>query len=846
MVCAVALGAEAQVKSNSDLKYHNIVNINAAPINGYLEHLPPGYHSNPNKKYPMIVFLHGKGEKGDGKSQVYRAAKLGPSKEIERGNGKLCFTVNGVEECFIVISPQTSQGWSSNQQKAFWQYILNGPKNYRYDPERIFLTGLSLGGNGVWRWAQSGDPLASKLSAIAPVCGWGNANTACDFAQEEISVWGFHGTADNTVNYDWGKSVYDALVQCNNPGNKEWKWSPIEGKAHAIWNIVYDPSHDNYNPNVYEWFLTQRKSQGSGSSNQSPNVSISGPNSITLPTNQAVFTANASDPDGSIKSYAWSKISGPSVSMSNTNQAKMTANSLVAGTYEFKVVVTDNDGAKSSSKATLVVNAEPQPNDPPTVTAGPDITMDEGSDAYISGSGNDKDGWITDFTWTKVSGPAATLRDQDKANLRVIGPQAGTYVFQLKVTDNDGASSTDRMTLTVGQSTGSGGDFVVRAGDDFSVDVSAGTISTVARWDDIPDAYVTDITWVKVSGPAVNITQGDKARIIAEGINVGVYDFKVTVTDSKGRKGSDNVLVTVTGDDSGSGTGDDPAPPPTGDFPVDAGDDFEWDASKGDFNILARWDLPNTYVTGIKWVKVSGPAATLKQTNKAKLLVSNPATGSYTFRVTVTDSENREGVDEINVVVINGDGSSGSTGSGISVDAGDDFTWDATKGDFNVLARWDIPDAYITKIKWDKVSGNWIKMQDTDKAKMWLLDPKPGTYTFKVTITDSKERTASDRITVTVVDGITSSMSATDDLPEEITGTRTIVKNFITSESQISLISDAAENLQVQVININGAALKTSEFSGELNTGSLGSGMYIYQIFNEDGFVIQKGRIIKN
>ncbi|MEJ2005225.1 MAG: hypothetical protein P8X57_09740, partial [Cyclobacteriaceae bacterium] len=276
LIGGVVISAAAQVKSNSDLRYHNIVSINADPINGYLEHLPPGYHSNPNKKYPMIVFLHGKGEKGDGSSNIYKAAKLGPSKEIERGNGKLCFNVNGVEECFIVISPQTSQGWGANHQRAFWEYILNGPKNYRYDPERIFLTGLSLGGNGVWRWAQSGDPLASKLSAIAPVCGWGNANDACDFAQEEIAVWGFHGTADNTVNYDWGKSVYDALVQCNNPGNKEWKWSPIEGKAHAIWNLVYATDHSNFNPNVYEWFLTQRKGQSSGgTTNQKPSVTIS-------------------------------------------------------------------------------------------------------------------------------------------------------------------------------------------------------------------------------------------------------------------------------------------------------------------------------------------------------------------------------------------------------------------------------------------------------------------------------------------------------------------------------------------------------------------------------------------
>ncbi|MEJ2005226.1 MAG: PKD domain-containing protein, partial [Cyclobacteriaceae bacterium] len=560
-----------------------------------------------------------------------------------------------------------------------------------------------------------------------------------------------------------------------------------------------------------------------------------------LPDNQVVFTANGSDSDGWITDYNWTKVSGPSVSMSGANQSKMTANSLVAGTYEFKVTVTDDDGAKSSAIATLVVNPEPVANQAPTVDAGTNITMTEGSNAFMSASANDSDGWISNYAWTKVSGPSVNLRDQDKLNLTVVSPAPGTYEFQLKVTDNDGATAQDRVQLVVKEQQTSGGDLVIRAGDDFTVDAATDEISTIARWDDIPDAYVTDITWTKVSGPAVTITQGDKARLIAKNINVGVYDFRITVTDSKGRSGSDHVLITVTGGDTN--TDPTPDPDPTGDFPVDAGDDFEWDASKGGFNILARWDLPNTYVTGIVWEKVSGPAATLKQKYKAKLVVDNPATGTYKFKVTVTDSKNRQGVDEVIVNVING---GGGTTSGITVDAGDDFEWDLNKGNFNVLARWDIPDAYITHIKWEKVSGNWIKMQDTDKAKLWLIDPSAGVYTFKVSITDSKNRKASDRITVTVVNGITTAMSASDDISDEMQGRQTVVKNFITSDDQIRLISDTAENMQVQLMNITGVTLKVSEFSGELNTSALSGGMYIYQVMDEEGFVIQKGRIIKN
>jgi len=847
---ALSIGSvEAQIKSNADIKHHNIVSVNADPINGYLEHLPPGYHSNPNKKYPLIVFLHGKGEKGNGSSGIYKAAKLGPPKEVER-NGKLCVTVNGQQECFIVISPQTSQGWGANQQRAFWDYILNGPKNYRYDPDRIFLTGLSLGGGGTWTWAQSGDPLASRLSAIAPVCGWGNAGKACDFAQEEIAVWGFHGTADNTVSYNWGKSVYDELLQCNNPGDRDYKWSKLDGKGHAIWNIVYPNDHSEYNPNLYEWFATQYKGQGSSGGNtnpnQAPNVSVSSVNSITLPSNQVSFTANASDNDGWITNYQWSKVSGPSVSMSNTNQSRMTANSLVAGTYQFKVVVTDDDGATSSAFATLTVNGEPVAQGDLNVSAGDDFSLDVSDKSFttIVTWNSLPDAYVSEIKWTKVSGPAATITQDDKARLIVDNVNVGTYNFKVSVTDSKGRSGTDNVLITVtGTATdpapepepepapdpGTGGDFPVDAGNDFQWDASNGDFNIVAKWN-LPDAYVTDILWRKISGPSATLKQTKKAKLIVSNPSSGSYTFSVTVTDSKNRVGTDQVTVVVTNGSSGGDT------QPASGISVNAGDDFEWDKSDGKFNILAQWDIPDAYVSDIKWRKISGPSATLSQTDKAKLIVDNASIGSYQFEVEITDSKNRKATDRVNVTVIGG--------SGISVNAGNDFDWNTNNGDFFTLAKWDIPDAFVTDIRWVKISGPWASLQETDKAKLWVRNANKGTYTFKVTITDSKNRVASDEITVTVSDAILTAVSG--DLEEEIVAEkRTLVRNFGTSNDQIALVEGANEDLQVQLININGVTLKTEEFNGELNTGVLGSGMYIYTVTDKDGFVVQKGRIIK-
>src|SRR5690606_29958583 len=97
----------------------------------------------------------------------------------------------------------------------------------------------------------------------------------------------------------------------------------------------------------------------------------------------------------------------------------------------------------------VTVNAAPV-NSAPTSNAGPDrsITLPTNS-IIINGSGSDTDGTITAYSWTKQSGPAAALANQTTPNLTASSLVEGTYVFRLMVTDNQGATGTDAMTLTV-------------------------------------------------------------------------------------------------------------------------------------------------------------------------------------------------------------------------------------------------------------------------------------------------------------------------------------------------------------------------------------------------------------
>src|SRR6478609_2483584 len=109
---------------------------------GYLEHLPADYAST-SSLYPCIIFLHGSGEKGDGSpAQLAKVANNGTPKFIKNG-ATMCFTVNGKTECFIVLSPQlpANQGSWKPSCLAFVQWALT---YYRIDPDRVYLTGLSL------------------------------------------------------------------------------------------------------------------------------------------------------------------------------------------------------------------------------------------------------------------------------------------------------------------------------------------------------------------------------------------------------------------------------------------------------------------------------------------------------------------------------------------------------------------------------------------------------------------------------------------------------------------------------------------------------------------------------
>jgi len=171
---------------------------------------------------------------------------------------------------------------------------------------------------------------------------------------------------------------------------------------------------------------------------------------ITLPVNTVQLDGSAStDADGTIKSYSWAKLSGPAATIATATAARTAVSALVAGTYVFELTVTDDKGATAKDQITVKVNAAV--NKPPVANAGDDITITLPiSTVQLDGAASsDPDGDIKSYSWAKISGPAATIATPDAVSTAVNGLVAGTYVFELTVTDNSNATAKSSVTITV-------------------------------------------------------------------------------------------------------------------------------------------------------------------------------------------------------------------------------------------------------------------------------------------------------------------------------------------------------------------------------------------------------------
>ena len=281
--------------------------------------------------------------------------------------------------------------------------------------------------------------------------------------------------------------------------------------------------------------------------NQVPVANAGSNIDITLPTNNTTLNGSASsDPDGTIATYAWSKTSGPaSYSIANAGAATTALNNLVQGVYVFTLQVTDNAGATASSTVTVTVNAAP--NQAPVANAGSDISIElPVNTTLLDGSASyDADGTIASYSWNKISGTGAiTIVNSNTATPSVIGLVQGQYTFELTITDNNGATATDQVIVTVNPEPNKAP--VANAGKDTSISLPAASVMLSGSNSADADGNITVYSWKQVSGPSAAVIAASGSAVTeVNTLQEGDYVFELQVTDNAGASATARVKVSV-------------------------------------------------------------------------------------------------------------------------------------------------------------------------------------------------------------------------------------------------------------------------------------------------------------
>ncbi len=530
--------------------------------------------------------------------------------------------------------------------------------------------------------------------------------------------------------------------------------------------------------------------------NQQPLVNAGADKSITLPENSTSFTATASDADGTITTYLWEQLSGPEVVLSGSATATLSLANLAVGNYTFRVSVTDNEGGTASDQVSLTVNGETSGNQVPVANAGADktLTLPDNS-TVLSGTAIDSDGRFVAFRWEKVSGPSVTMSGQNTANVALTNLVAGIYVFRFSATDNDGATGFDEMTLTViGTGTPANTAPIANAGGDKAITLPVSSVVLDGSGTD-SDGTISSYRWSQDSGPgtAAFSSINDAAPTLSE-LVAGTYLFSLTVTDDKGAvSAADQVSVVVNG-----------APTPNTAPVANAGADQSLTAgASGTATVTLDGSGSNDAdgsISSYSW-KESGVEIATGVSPTLSLAV-----GVHSISLTVTDNKGATGTDEV-VVTVNA-GTTPNTAPTVNAGADKSITLPENSSSFTATAS--DADGTITTYLWEQLSGPAASLSSTNTATLSLSNLLEGSYTFKVTVTDNGDATASDEVSLVVnaaavlaapsnliAQGVSSSqinLSWQDNTTEE-TGfvlERAVRDNFTGSVAKISLAANTS------------------------------------------------------
>ena len=606
------------------------------------------------------------------------------------------------------------------------------------------------------KWPQKVDPFALAASgktwiSTCPLCVVKPSGTDCATYPVPANTRPTANAGSNQ-NITTSTTTLDGSGSTDNVHISYYEWKQIAGPSQAVIDLPGNAVAKVYGlvTGVYKFQLrtidngwlsdsTIVEIAVNAGNNKAPIANAGTDQTITLPVNSTTLDGSgSSDSDGLIASYTWTRISGPNqFNIANISAASTTIKNLVAGTYSFQLKVTDNAGAIALDTVSIVVKAAAVPNEPPIANAGGNITITlPASTANLNGSASkDQDGSITAYAWSQTSGPStAVIVSAATASTGLSGLQQGVYVFTLKVTDNNGATASDAVTVTVNAAANKPP--VANAGGSKAITLPTNSVTLDGSLSADPDGSITTYSWTQVSGPSASaLTGGSTAIATADNLIAGQYIFQLTVTDDKGATGTAQVKITVVA----SGV-----QPPI----ANAGANQTITLPTNSATIDGSGSIaPSGSISGYVWKERSGPSA-ITLTNTAQNVLNNLVAGRYAFYLTITDNAGNSATDSV-IITVNAAvniAPVADAGSGISM------TLPVNSATLDGSKSYD-PDGTINTYSWTKISGpNAPVATGANTATLNLSALIVGQYIYQLTVTDNSGASSTSQVKISVAE----------------------------------------------------------------------------------------------
>ncbi|MBN2312106.1 MAG: dienelactone hydrolase family protein [Candidatus Hydrogenedentes bacterium] len=228
----------------------------AAPVTGFIDKVmtvdgqerayvvfvPRGYDGR--KSWPLIVFLHGAGERG---SDGYKQSEVGLGRAVRMAPDRF--------PCLVLMPQCPEEGWWCKDGSGWADEFQPGTAHidraladtlaeYNVDPARVYLTGLSMGGFGTWIY---GAQHADTFAALMPICGGGNTADGATLAK--LPIWVFHGANDSVVPVERSREMVEAVKAAGG----DVQYSELPNTDHNSWDQAYG------NGDAIAWLLSQHR-----------------------------------------------------------------------------------------------------------------------------------------------------------------------------------------------------------------------------------------------------------------------------------------------------------------------------------------------------------------------------------------------------------------------------------------------------------------------------------------------------------------------------------------------------------------------------------------------------------